>query len=133
MREPIGYFYTKNQKPRLFIAGGIGITPYRALIKNLLLNSAGMSDDILLYMDGREEFIYTEELEEATRVSSITTKYLVKRENLNKEIEEFATEHNNEAEYFIVGAKSMVNAIETLLKSKGIKKMNIIKDTFVGY
>jgi ferredoxin-NADP reductase len=133
MRGPIGSLYTKNNKPRLFIAGGIGITPYRALIKNLLLNSAEITDDKLFYLDGREAFIYTEELEEASRISSIKTKYLVKREKLNNEIEEFVAKHNNEAEYFIVGAKTMVHNIETLLKSKGIKKMNIIKDIFVGY
>ena len=134
MRGPIGSFYTNNQKPLLFIAGGIGITPYRALIKNYLLNSAEISNGVqLLYMDNKEEFIYKEELEEARKVSSIKTNYLIKRETLNKEIEKFADKHNNEAEYFIVGSKSMIKSIEALLKNKGIKKKNIKKDTFVGY
>ncbi|TCT12203.1 ferredoxin-NADP reductase [Natranaerovirga pectinivora] len=134
MRGPIGSFYTENQKPLLFIAGGIGITPYRALIKNLLLKSVQMSNDVqLLYMDSREEFIYREELEEAGRLSAINTKYLNKREALNEEIEKFIAKHNNEGEYFIVGTKSMVNPIKALLKSKGIKKKNIKKDTFFGY
>lgn len=133
MRGPIGSFYIKNQKPRLFITGGIGITPFRALIKNLLINSAEMSDTQLLYIDSKEEFLYTEEFEEASKVSSLITKYFVKRENLHREIEEYATKHNNEAEYFIVGSKSMVDATETMLKRKGITKMNIKKDVFVGY
>lgn len=134
MRGPIGSFYTKNPKPLLFIAGGIGITPYRALIKDLLLNSVEVANDVqLLYMDSREEFIYTEELEEASKLSTIKTNYLVKRENLNEEIEKFIAKHNNEADYLVVGSKSMVNAIEALLKSKGIKKKNIKKDAFIGY
>ncbi|WP_026478697.1 FAD-dependent oxidoreductase [Alkaliphilus transvaalensis] len=134
MRGPIGSFYPKNKRPLLFIAGGIGITPYRALIKDLLLNSGEISNDIrLLYIDSGEEFIYTEELDKVSKIFSIQINYLIKRENLNEEIEKFITKYNNEAEYFIVGSKSMINAIEALLKSKGIKQKNIKKDTFVGY
>jgi len=134
MRGPIGSFHPENQKPLLFIAGGIGITPYRALIKDLLFNSVEISKDVqLLYMDSREEYIYTVELEEARKISSIKTNYLIKRENLSEEIEKFIAKYDNEAEYFVAGPKSMTNAIEALLKIRGIKKKNIKRDKFVGY
>lgn len=134
MRGPIGSFYINSPKPLLFIAGGIGITPYRALIKDLLSNSTETSNNVkLLYMDIREEFIYTKELDEAGKSASIKTSYLATREDLNKEIQEFVYKHSNDAEYFVVGSKSMVNSIENLLSSEGIKKKNIKKDTFIGY
>lgn len=133
MRGPIGSFYIRNQKPVVFIAGGIGITPYRALLKNRLLDSEQNNDVKLLYMDSKEEHIYKEELEKASNNPSIKTDFLVNREHLNKEIETFIIKNNNKAEYFIVGSKFMVNNIERLLKNKGINKKNIKKDTFIGY
>ncbi|QUH25725.1 FAD-dependent oxidoreductase [Serpentinicella alkaliphila] len=134
MRGPIGSLYTQSQKPLLFIAGGIGITPYRALIKERILKSADFSNDIqLLYMDSREEFIYVEELDNASKESSIKIRYIAKRDDLNLEIEKFVEEHRNEAEYFIVGPKTMIKSIEALLRSKEIGKRNIKKDTFIGY
>lgn len=134
LRGPIGSFYTKDPKPLLFIAGGIGITPYRALIKDLLANSGEMYNDVkLLYLDSGEEYIYKTELEEASKEPYINTNYLVRRESLNEEIQKFIARYNNDAEYFVVGSKSMVKDTEALLKSKGIKKKNIKKDTFIGY
>lgn len=134
MRGPIGSLYAQSQKPLLFIAGGIGITPYRALIKERILNSADFSNDIhLLYMDSREEFIYVDELENASKESSIKIRYIANRDDLHLEIERFVKEYKNEAEYFIVGPKTMIRSIETLLRNKDIKKRNIKKDTFIGY
>ncbi|WP_069999032.1 FAD-dependent oxidoreductase [Cellulosilyticum sp. I15G10I2] len=134
MRGPIGSFYTDNQKPLLFIAGGIGITPYRALIQDLLLNNTELSSDVqLLYLDSQKAFIYKAELDKADKEFGVKTHYLAKREDLHEEIENFIAKHNNEAEYFIVGSIAMVKSIETLVKSRGVKKKNIKKDPFIGY
>jgi len=134
MRGPIGSMYTEERKPLLFIAGGIGITPYRALVKNLLTTSGAIPDEVqLLYIDSKEHFIYTDELEKAGKVSPIKTNYLAKRENLYEKIENFIGKHSNEAEYFVAGPKVMTKAVEKALKDKGINKKNIKKDPFIGY
>ncbi|KAB3530777.1 FAD-dependent oxidoreductase [Alkaliphilus pronyensis] len=134
MRGPIGSFYTEKNNPLLFIAGGIGITPYRALIRNLITSPAELSKDVeLLYMDSRDEFIYREDFDKAAKESLIKVNYLNKRESLSEKIEGFIDKHGNEAEYFIVGSKAMINSMEAILKDKGIKKKNIKKDTFIGY
>lgn len=134
MRGPIGSFYPQNKKNLLFIAGGIGITPFRALLKDIDLNYKEAYDDIkLLYIDNKEEFIYTKELDEASKNSAIKIKYINNREKSNKEIQKFISKYNNDAEYFVVGSKLMVKTIKNLLKSKGIDKKNIKNDTFIGY
>jgi ferredoxin-NADP reductase len=134
MRGPIGSMYTEEQKPLLFIAGGIGITPYRALVKNLQRNTSGYTKEVkLLYMDSKEQFIYTEEFNKAGKTSPIETNYLVNREKLYGKIDSFIAKHSNEAEYFVAGPKSMTKAIEKALKDKGVTKKNIKKDPFIGY
>lgn len=37
LRGTIGGFYIDKAKPTCFIAGGIGITPFRAMIKDIVL------------------------------------------------------------------------------------------------
>lgn len=134
MRGPIGSMYTKEKKPLLFIAGGIGITPYRALVKDLISNFADIPNEVkLLYMDSKEQFIYTDELDKAGDTSPIETNYLVNRESLYGKIESFIGKHGNEAEYFVAGPKAMTKAVEKALRNKGINKKNIKKDPFIGY
>jgi len=133
MRGPVGSLYIQSQKPKLFIAGGIGITPYRAIIKDLLLNPLDTVKEVqLIYIDSREEFIYKENLDNAGKVSTIKTIYLTKLEDSNEKIGNFVEKYKNEAEYYIVGSKLMINDIENLLISKGVKKKSIRKDRFVG-
>ena len=134
MRGPIGSMYTGEKKPLLFIAGGIGITPYRALVKELASRSEGLLKEVhLLYMDSKEQFIYTEEFEKAGKERPIKTTYLGNRADLYQQIDHFVKQNRNEAEYFIAGPKVMVKSIEKALKTKGIRKKNIKKDPFIGY
>ena len=35
MSGPVGAFYLKEDRPTLLIAGGIGVTPFRAMLKEL--------------------------------------------------------------------------------------------------
>jgi len=84
-------------------------------------------------MDSKEQFIYTEEFDEAGKETPIKTSYLVNREDLYQHIDNFVNEHSNEGEYFVAGAKSMAKSIEKALKNKGIKKKYIKMDPFIGY
>jgi len=134
MRGPIGSMYTAEKKPLLFIAGGIGITPYRALMKELVSRSEDLPKEVrLLYMDSKEQFIYTEEFEKVGKERPITTRYLVNRADLYQQIDHFVKQNRNEGEYFVAGPKAMVKSIEKSLKNQGVGKKNIKKDPFIGY
>lgn len=134
MRGPIGSLYPTSQKPLLFIAGGIGITPYRALVKELLSNPLTLPNDVkLLYLSSQSEFLYKQEFESASMIAPIKANYLDNRDQLSEEVVHFIDLYKNEAEYFLVGPKSMTSRLETLLKSKGINKKMIKKDVFIGY
>jgi NAD(P)H-flavin reductase len=133
MRGPIGSLYIRNNKPVLFVAGGIGITPFRALTKNLIQQNNKEKQVCLLYLNNSTNFLYKKELDEFMKQTNITIKYINDKEQLNNEMVTYINNNKNEAEYFLVGSKLMIKSIQNFLKEQGIMKKNILKDTFIGY
>jgi ferredoxin-NADP reductase len=134
MRGPIGGFYIHDKKPSLLIAGGIGITPYRSILKDLSLHKEKKADYVeLLYMDSSKAYLYKDTFNDIDKDPKIKIDYLSERENFNKKIEAFITRYGNEGNYFVVGSKNMTKSIAKSLKENGIKRRNIRKDTFFGY
>ncbi|WP_417898763.1 FAD-dependent oxidoreductase [Bacillus haimaensis] len=130
MNGPVGSFYLNDNSPALFIAGGIGITPFRAIVKQLEAEGNGIQKQIkLLYLDSGKSYIYKDEF---NLNPLMDTSYLASRDELYLEIDKFITTNNNSAKYFIAGSKSMVDSITGHLKSNGILKRNIKKDAFMG-
>ncbi len=134
MSGPLGTFYLKDSSPSLLIAGGIGITPFRAMLKQIETEGNGVGKQIhLLYMDSKKSFIYKDELDKIAKNISISVTYLDAREDLHEEIDKFTKLNKENGKYFIAGSKSMVDSISTLLKNKNVPKQNINKDAFYGY
>ena len=134
MSGPVGGFYIKDNSPSLLIAGGIGITPFRSILKQIEAEGNGVEKPIhLLYMDSKKSFIYKDELDEIANNPSISVTYLDSRNDLHQEIDKFTTLYKNNGKYFIAGPKSMVDSISTYLQNNHISKRNIKKDAFFGY
>ncbi|MBM7616110.1 FAD-dependent oxidoreductase [Alkaliphilus hydrothermalis] len=136
MRGPIGSFYVEENNPVLMVAGGIGITPYRALIKEVSQsqNTKILPKSItLLYLDSKEQYIYHNEFQEMSQDPKINIKHLNSRESLKKEMEDFINQHNNEGKYYLSGSGTMVKELKQTLKDKGISKKQIKNDIFIGY
>lgn len=134
MRGPIGSFYFTSKRPVLLIAGGIGITPYRALIKDSIKNQDGVHRSIkLLYADTNGDFVYKEELDEMHQDNFVEVEYIDKREQLMDEIKGYASKHKDDALYFISGTPSMVKSIKETLRKMNIQNKNIKADVFIGY
>jgi predicted ferric reductase len=134
MRGPVGPMYIDNQSPALLIAGGIGITPFRAILKHIQLNRKDFAEQIhLLYIDSQESFLYKDELDGISNDVSIGISYHTSRDALYREVDKFISQHNNDGYYYVAGAKNMVDSISTYLKSNRILKRQIKKDAFMGY
>ncbi len=133
MRGPVGSFYFKNQNPVLLIAGGIGITPFRALIKDSMEAQGSPESIKLLYADTHGDFIYREEFDEMSQRDTLDVEYINNRDQLMEEIKEYTKKHGNEATYFVTGSSGMVKSIKKELKGMGIKNKNIKADAFIGY
>ena len=133
MQGPVGSFHLQDRSPALLIAGGIGITPFRSMLKQLELEGNGAGRTIrLLHIDSDRSHLYRDELEGIASRASIPATYVASRDDAQREIDEFAARHADGI-YYIAGPKSMVESISTVLLVKKISKRNIKKDAFFGY
>ncbi|MHA6484210.1 FAD-dependent oxidoreductase [Paenibacillus sp. strain BS8-2] len=134
MTGPVGGFQLQEHTPSVFIAGGIGITPFRAMLKQV--ESQGKRDMKpihLLYLDSKQNYLYKEELDAIAAHPSISVAYLESREELQRELDGVTGQYKNDAVYYIAGPKAMVTSFADLVQKNGITKGQIKKDAFFGY
>jgi ferredoxin-NADP reductase len=116
------------------MAGGIGITPIRAFLKEL--DNKGVNPKFLkvLYSDDRGEFAYEEFLKEVNgRYDGLDIEFISDRALFASQIDEFAKEQGNDSLYYIAGTPGMNAFITTKLVEMGIEKDLIKTDVFLGY
>lgn len=135
----------KRRKQKLvFIAGGIGITPFRSMVQ-YLIDSQERRDVVLLYKCSRaSEFVYTEVFADA-QPYGIQTVYLAKdarqapagvtvtagvidSELITKKISAY-----QKRLYYLSGPPAMVATYKDLLRSLHIPRSQIKTDYFTGY
>ncbi|MFC4303717.1 FAD-dependent oxidoreductase [Cohnella boryungensis] len=133
MRGPVGSFYLNEDSPTLLMAGGIGITPFRSILKQIeAARSEGEKQIHLLYMDGNKEYLFKDELDGIAKRTSTRVTYLDSRDELHQEILKFSNLYKNKGKYYIAGPKSMVESVSSYLQSNQVSKQNIKKDAFFG-
>ena len=134
LRGPFGGFYISDySRPMAMIAGGIGITPMRALLKDME-DKNNLKEIELFYIDSSEEYVFKDELEVIEQNNpSIKIHFLTDRKDLEDNIFKFINKHNNNAVYFISGNPKMVKDIRNKIRNKGIIRKNIINENFMGY
>ena len=133
--DPQGRFRIEDlDKPTCLMAGGIGITPIRALLKQIDFNCTNPSKLKVLYSDDRGEFAYEDTLKWINRkYSGLDLKLISDRHEFMEEIESFAKEMRNNADYLISGTPGMNKAITDKLITLGVEKDKIKTDNFIGY
>ena len=132
MSGPLGSLNVNDEHPTVLIAGGIGITPYRSIIKQIEAEGNGNKKPIhLLYMDSEKKYMFKDEFD--ANNDSIRISYLDSRDGLHQEIDKLTTLYQNNGQYLIAGPKSMVDSISSYLQNNSISKKNIKKDAFHGY
>ncbi|MGM0396340.1 MAG: FAD-dependent oxidoreductase [Bacillota bacterium] len=133
--DPQGRFRIQDfNKPTCMIAGGIGITPIRALLQSMDLKCINPVKLRVLYSDDRGEFAYQDTLKWLNRkYDGLQLKMISDRHVFMEEIEAFAKEMRNNADYMISGTPGMNKAITDKLLSLGVEKTNIKTDNFIGY
>ena len=135
----------KNLKqPLVFIAGGVGIAPFRSMIQYVVDKNLSM-DIILLYTNRTKDDILYADVFERARSNGIRTIYnLTDLEKLpegwqgasghvttrmiQEKIPDFAKRI-----YYISGPQLMVQNFEKTLKDSGINSLKIKTDFFPGY
>ena len=132
----------KNKK-LVFIAGGIGITPFRSVIK-YLVDRKEKRPIILLYSNKSQgDVVYRELFDQAQSELQIKTKYIftnkneavpegalnvIDAETIKKEIPDYF-----ERVFYISGPQAMVTSFKDILLKMGIKRIHIKTDYFPGF
>lgn len=131
---PSGEFIIEElDKEYLFIAGGIGITPFRSIIKEL--STQGKLPRIeLLYANRDTNIVYKAELDEiASNNPQLKIIYIIDPNKIDAiTIKEHIANIDRKMIY-ISGPEPMVEGIEQILQPLGVDKENIKTDYFPGY
>lgn len=133
----------EKNKNYVFIAGGIGITPFRSIIKQLLDTDA--QTRITLFYSARllEEFVFKYIFSEAEKKIGLKTVYVVSEKpkgnwqgevgHIDEQMINRYVQDTTSSFYYISGPQPMVLAIKKVLGDMGIQKSHIRTDYFPGY
>lgn len=134
VKGPDGDFVlTEPNTQYVFIAGGIGITPFRSILKQLDHEDKDFTVE-LLYANKTDEFVFKEELEELkTKHPNFEIRYIISPQHIDeKYIEQNVNDYKNKM-FYVSGPEPMVESLYEMLKGMGIKEENIKTDYFPGY
>lgn len=127
---PFGEFHATGKAQQIIgIAGGIGITPFRALAHDVAKGHLSDTKLTLIY-SAREEYTYKFELENWQN-ANLKVIYVHTAEEVNTALQEQNEIFGNTADYYISGSPGMIGALRKSCRSMGIKK--IVNDPFKGY
>lgn len=132
VRGPFGWFKVKDQtSPIVLISTGIGITPMRALIKQL---ENDQSRPIILVYASNTHYLFKDFFDEvAHKNKNFTPIYTSHKEDTIKGYTDLAKTLENDAYYFVAGKSGTIKSTKDELKSAGIKRSRIVTDPYYGY
>jgi len=120
------------EKEYVFIAGGIGVTPFHSILKELEHQGAKVKAT-LLYSNRDENVAYKAELERLASVNkNLRIEYIIAGRIDEAKIRETVTDLQKPL-FYVSGPEPMVNAFNDMLKKMGVPEGNIKGDWFPGY
>ena len=133
IKEPDGDFvWQVSDKPLVFVAGGIGITPFRSILKQRVHD--GQPLNATLIYSGRDESLpFKEEFDTwAVEHPELTVKYVIGERLTSEKIAELQPTIN-ESLVYISGPEPMVETLGHQLKAAGLPDGQLQQDFFPNY
>ena len=133
VEQPDGDFvWQESDKPLVFVAGGIGITPFYSMLK--ARGHSGQPVSATLIYNGRtDELPFKAEFEEASKRHPEFRVHYVIGEQLTAEKLTEIVPGINSSQVYISGAESMVEALGKQLGENGLANDNLHQDFFPHY
>ncbi len=135
--HPAGTFTLDKNSPAVFLAGGIGITPFRSMVKYAIDNKL-TTPILLIYSNADENFLFKKELDQWQKsYSPLQIIYvdttLEGRLNKDKLQQLLSPVTTLPPIYYLAGPPKMVNDFKDILLKLNIDRVNIRTDEFTGY
>ena len=133
IENPDGDFtWEDSDKPLVFVAGGIGITPFRSILRQRSHDGQPLGVT-LVYGNRTDDIVFKEELESyAAKGAGLAIKYVVGEPLTAAKLAEFLPDLNASLVY-VSGPEPMVEALSADLESTGLPKDQIKQDEFPNY
>ena len=119
-----GHLVTPSDGKVVMIAQGVGVTPFRSIIREHVETNSGITS-ILIHV-GRENYLYADEFSKLS-----FEQHRIVRDELEVTLDTVIVNNTN-AFYMIAGSLAFVEAAQKNLQEKGIPASNIQIDTFKG-
>ena len=137
------FIVSDSKKQYVFIAGGIGVTPFRSMMQDMI-NRRDERSVVMLYGNNSvKEIAYSEVFDRAERELGIRTVYAVVEDaaldtNMHHGFIDAALIQREVPDYqnrtfYISGPRSMVLRFQGVLKELGITRSRIKVDFFPGF
>jgi ferredoxin-NADP reductase len=125
------FILREGDHKHIFIAGGIGITPFRSMLMQLSHN-AKPANAVLFYANRDDLFVYHEELTNLQDSDeTLEIRKLVDKRLTEDDLSSYAKDDSSI--FYLSGPKAMVESYAGVLSSLGVVDENILTDYFPGY
>lgn len=122
---------TDDRKKLVFIAGGVGITPFRSMLQYVIDTNQQRVITLFYVVNNAEEIAYKAVLRQAEACGVTVVLLIGIRLNaklLKKYVPDFEERH-----FYISGSNGLVESYRELLRHNGVAAGRITSDYFSGY
>lgn len=124
---------TGGKKPSyVFLAPGIGITPFRSIIKYVSQKNLNIHIICLASFSKKEDFLFFSELTDISK-SNPNIKVVYATTRINERLIKKNVKDINKHLYYIVGPASAISNLEEVVSGMGVVSYKIFLEDFEGY
>jgi ferredoxin-NADP reductase len=128
-------FQLNQHRSSVLIAGGVGIAPFRGMLKEML-DTHSKNDVSLIYLNQNPTFLFEDEINNwVALIPNLTVTYINTKDSNRKKREKIIQSLIKDVSqnFYISGPPGMVESNEHLLIDMGVQIRNIRIDSFGGY
>lgn len=140
MSEPMGDFVLPKllQTPLVFVAGGIGITPFHSILSWLTASNEKRPITMLYGVGNEDEIIFLDTISKAHQhvtivVANPSAAWGGERGRITSELIMGLEQPGEEALVYVSGPEPMTEALSKDLVRSGLKKQQLVLDAFPNY
>lgn len=128
-----GLVIDEIKKPSyVFLAPGIGITPFRSIIKYISQKNLKISITLFVSFSKKEDVLFYDELMDISK-PNLNIKIIYSFSRLNEIFIRKNIKNINKHVYYIVGSPSAVSDLEEVVSGMGVSSEKIFIEDFEGY
>lgn len=133
LERPEGDFiWEDSNKPLIFVAGGIGITPFRSMLRQRMHDNLPLSAT-LIYGNRTEAIAFKDEFDAyAVQHKEFTVEYITGEPLTAAKLAELKPNFNSSVVY-MSGPEPLVEALGNELKAAGLQETQLKQDFFPNY